>query len=70
MIRTIWQIFKLSAEVKKEGCSILFVPGGSYAGTYLPVVTMSQNLLPFEINELKRFGFSFMTLKLLMLRFT
>lgn len=70
VIRTIWQIFKLSAEVKKEGCSILFVPGGSYAGTYLPVVTMSQNLLPFEINELKRFGFSFMTLKLLMLRFT
>ena len=30
-------------------CDVLFVPGGAYAGAFHPVVTMSQNLLPFVI---------------------
>lgn len=68
--RTLWQIFNLGKEIEKENCSILFIPGGSYAGNYFPVVLMSQNLLPFEMKELRRFGLSFMTLKLLILRKT
>ena len=66
--RTFWQIFNLEKEIKREKCSILFVPGGSYVGNYFPAVLMSQNLLPFEMNELRRFGCSLMTLKLLLLR--
>ena len=68
--RTIWQSFCLSKAAREEGCSVMFVPGGSYAGSFFPVVTMSQNLLPFEISELKRFGWSFLSFKLLLLRFT
>ena len=66
--RTIWQRFCLSSAARMEGCDVLFVPGGSYAGNFQPVVTMSQNLLPFEMVELKRYGLHFFTLKLLLLR--
>ena len=66
--RTIWQRYCLSQAARDEGCDVLFVPGGSYAGNFHPVVTMSQNLLPFEMHELRRYGWSSFTLKLLLLR--
>ncbi|MBU3630053.1 glycosyltransferase family 1 protein [Polynucleobacter sp. AP-Melu-500A-A1] len=66
--RVWWQVFCLSREVRNAGCSILFVPGGSYTGSFHPVVTMSQNLLPFEWNELRRSGFSMTTFKMALLR--
>jgi len=66
--RMLWQRFYLSQASRDEGCNVLFVPGGSYAGNFQPAVTMSQNLLPFEISELRRYGWSFFTLKLLLLR--
>jgi len=66
--RTFWQRYRLSQAARDEGCDVLFVPGGSYAGNFHPVVTMSQNLLPFEMHELCRYGWTFFTLKLLLLR--
>ena len=66
--RTFWQRYRLSQAARDEGCDVLFVPGGSYAGNFHPVVTMSQNLLPFEMHELRRYGWTFFTLKLLLLR--
>ena len=66
--RLLWQRFKLTALVAKEGCSILFVPGGSFSGSFRPVVTMSRNLLPFEAVEMNRYGLSWMGLKLRLLR--
>ncbi len=68
--RTLWQRYRLSKEVRDSGCDVLFVPGGSYAGDFRPVVNMSRNMLPFEWNELKRYGWSLFTLKLLLLRLT
>lgn len=68
--RTFWQRYNLSQAARDEGCDMLFVPGGSYAGSFHPVVTMSQNLLPFEMHELRRYGWSLLTLKLLLLRLT
>jgi glycosyltransferase involved in cell wall biosynthesis len=68
--RVYWQRFFLSKAARYENCDLLFVPGGSYVGNFHPVVVMSQNLLPFEIKELLRFGWTFFTLKLLFLRFT
>ena len=67
-IRTFWQRCHLSGEAWRNGCDILFVPGGSYAGGFRPVVTMSQNLLPFETGELLRYGISAVTLKGMLLR--
>lgn len=68
--RTHWQRFALSPAAAAEGCDLLFVPGGSYAGDGHTVVTMCQNMLPFEWQELRRFGWSWTTLKLLLLRYT
>ncbi len=68
--RTFWQYCNLSNAVRDAKCDVLLVPGGSYAGNFHPVVIMSQNLLPFELHELWRYGWTFFTLKLLLLRLT
>ena len=70
LLRTLWQVLYLSQSVREAGCDILFVPGGSYAGNFQPIVTMSQNLLPFEMVEMRRYGWTLFTLKLLLLRLT
>uniref|UniRef100_UPI0010A8A841 glycosyltransferase n=1 Tax=Geomonas edaphica TaxID=2570226 RepID=UPI0010A8A841 len=66
--RAFWQCFKLSTLARLARCDVLFVPGGSYAGNFHPMVALSQNLLPFEWRELARFGRSLMSLKLFLLR--
>ena len=66
--RTFWQVFKLSKLAREACCDILFVPGSSYVGSFSPVVVISQNLLPFEWSEQRRFGWSLMTLKFAILR--
>ncbi len=68
--RAFWQRFRLSAVARGVGCDLLFVPGGSYAGDFHPVVTMSRNLLPFEPRERRRYGCSFTGLRLMLLRLT
>jgi glycosyltransferase involved in cell wall biosynthesis len=70
LYRVYWQRFRLNRLVVQAGCDLLFVPGGSDASSFQPIVTMSQNLLPFEWQELRRYGWSLMTLKLLILRIT
>lgn len=67
--RTYFQIFKLSKIAKLNKCNVLFIPGGSFFGSFKPIVSMSQNLLPFEFNELKRYNFS-QLFKLFLLRYT
>jgi glycosyltransferase involved in cell wall biosynthesis len=66
--RLIWQRFYLSQAAREAGCAILFVPGGSYTAQFHPVVTMSRNMLPFDMRELKRYGWTSMALRLLLLR--
>ena len=68
--RTMWQCRRLPTEARVAGCDVIFVPGGSFCGGFAPIVTMSRNLLPFELGEMMRYGCSIFTLKLLLLRFT
>jgi glycosyltransferase involved in cell wall biosynthesis len=70
LARTLWQRFSLSRMARAARCDVLFVPGGSYAGSFRPMVTMSRNLLPFEWPELNRYGTTLMALKLRILRYT
>ena len=55
--RTIWHQTAFTGQVKKH-CDILFVPGGNYTGSFKPFVTMARNLLPFDVRERSRYGFS------------
>jgi len=66
--RIVWQRQKLDELIGAAGTDLLLVPGGSIVTNFRPVVTMSRNMLPFEWNELRRYGFSTMALKLMLLR--
>ncbi len=66
--RSLWQRFALPEEARRRRCDVLLVPGGNVAGNFRPVVTMCRNMLPFEWAELKRYGWTWMTLRLLILR--
>lgn len=52
----IYQILLLSNSAKKNKCNLIFVPGGSFLGSFRPIVSMSRNMLPFEKEERDRFG--------------
>ena len=68
--RMLGQQFQLSRAIAQSGCDALFSPGGTlpfHVG--VPVITMSQNMLPFEPKEALRFGrWSWMRLKMWLLR--
>lgn len=66
--RVYWQKVKLP-RLAQQHCDCLFAPGGSCDGNFHPVITESQNLLPFEPAELARYGFSAMAAKFTLLRF-
>jgi len=68
--RGMWQRSQLGVLADREGCDLLFVPGGSFATVFRPVVVMSRNMVPFEWRELLRFGFSVQTVKMILLRWT
>lgn len=67
--RIVWKIFFLTRAARAQGCDVLFVPGGSSAGRFQPVVTVSQNILPFDFKEIRRYGFSVRSVKFILLRF-
>lgn len=67
-VRARWQRTRLSAAATDLGCDLLFVPGGSYAGQFRPVVTMCQNMLPFDVHERARYGWSSTAWRLRLLR--
>lgn len=58
IFRAFWLYFKLDRLLKKLGANILFVPGGGIYSSFRPVVTMSRNSLPLEMNEARRYGLS------------
>ena len=66
--RALWNRFRQQRVARQADCDVMFVPGGSNESGFTPLVTMSQNLLPFEWWELKRYGVTTYTLKLLLLR--
>src|ERR1043165_9116109 len=66
-VRLCWQRARLP-RLARERCDLLFVPGGGGGGGLEPCVTMSQNLLPFEPTEARRYGLSWTRVRLALLR--
>ena len=66
--RAAWQRSRLGDLARADRSDLLFAPGGSFATDFRPVVTMSRNMLPFDLTQLRRFGLSPQTLRLLLLR--
>jgi glycosyltransferase involved in cell wall biosynthesis len=67
-VRAFWQRVELRKLARLAGCDVLFVPGGSDVSGFAPSVALSQNLLPFEWRELRRYGMTPNALRLLLLR--
>lgn len=72
LYRLFWQQVILPRMIRAAGCHVLFSPGGSLpVRTGVPCVTMSQNMLPFEPSERKRYSWRhWMRWKLLLLRWS
>jgi len=68
--RLFWHRFISKTSAQQAGCSLLFVPGGSDANGFYPIVTMSQNMLPFEWREIGRYRSPLAILRLLLIRWT
>ena len=68
LYHTFWKSTELNKLAKKAKCDILFVPSGTFFTNFRPIVTMSQNLLPFDLKELFRYRLSLMMMKFIMLR--
>jgi len=66
--RAWWQRNRLSDLARSAACDVLLVPGGSYSGSFRPIATMSRNMQPFELRELRRHGISLTALRLVLLR--
>jgi glycosyltransferase involved in cell wall biosynthesis len=68
-LRTLmFQLFSLPKLSQLAGCDVLFAPGGITGRNLIPTAVMSQNLLPFEETESKRYGVTKSYLRLLALR--
>jgi len=67
-VRVLWQQTKLGGLARRAAVDLLFVPGGTYLGDFRPFVTMSRNMLPFDLAQAKLYGASPMLLKFLLLR--
>jgi glycosyltransferase involved in cell wall biosynthesis len=64
-----WRKFRFREVLKAYGNPILFCVGTIKPPFDYSYYTICQNLLPLELRELLRFGFSLVTLRLLILRF-
>jgi glycosyltransferase involved in cell wall biosynthesis len=64
--RLLWQRLKLP-KLARKSCDVLFVPGGNNSGRFRPYVAMSQNILPFDKGERRRYGWSWMRFRLFLL---
>lgn len=70
-VRFLGQQFYLSKLMKSADCDIGFFPGGMIPlGLGMPAVTMSQNMLPFDLPQARLFGvFNLVFWKLFLLRY-
>lgn len=64
LVIAMWRRFCFNRALLQCRVDALLVPGGSYTGQFRPYVVISQNMLPFENAERRRFGLSFVRLRL------
>ncbi len=67
--RVLWRATYSRSQIKLFKCDSIFSPGALFfMRPSVPVISMGQNLLPFDMREILRFGFCLFTLRLLILR--
>jgi len=64
-----WQFKKLSFELKKNKCDILFATDASSFSRFKPMVVLSQDMLSYEPGRIRAYGISTMALRLISILF-
>lgn len=64
---TIWKIFELPELARQF--DLVFAPGGTFYSKDVRYVSMSQNMLVFQKEERRRYGFSWIWIRLKMLQY-
>ncbi len=62
-LRAYWEHFRLPRIISKLGVKVYFSPGGMLSlkgNEKLKTVTMCRNMLPFDVMQRKKYGFSYM----------
>lgn len=67
-LRIFWVIFILPKALKKFSCNFLFSPGGLVILRNIHSITMFRNMQPFQLEKNTLYGFSFKTVRILILR--
>lgn len=68
-IQILWQAITLPSELKKFGCNVLFSPSASTFCTFCPTIVLSQDMLSYEPGIMKKFGFGWRRMRLLVILF-
>lgn len=66
--RVYWQRTVLPRLAGRLKYDVLFAPGGTCTGIFRPIVTMSQNMLPFQTREFLRYGLRWNAIRMALLR--
>ncbi len=69
LYRLFWQRFRLKKLAEEAECNVVFILAGYDVSGFKTVVTMSQNLLPFEWKEMRRDLRLLKIIRLLAIRF-
>ena len=64
-----WKIFFMRKKIYQDNCEILFALSTYNFSFFYPFVSIIHNQLPFQNNEIKRYGISFKTIKFFILKF-
>jgi glycosyltransferase involved in cell wall biosynthesis len=68
IFKIFWQIFFFSRALKKNNCNIAFITAGYFFIDFKPIVSLSQNVLPFYSKQVKKYFPSFFYVKLIILK--
>ena len=63
-----WHFFWFPSILKQMKVNLLLIPGGLYFKRDLPAIVISQNMLPHELTELRRYKWQIKTIRLYLLR--
>ena len=64
-----WQYNALPKEATKYACDILLNTDAGAISTFAPSIVMSRDMLSYEDGEMRRYGFSFARIRLLLLKY-
>lgn len=64
----LWKLIYMKSEIIKNNCDVLFCLSGYNLSYFYPFVSIIHNQLPFEMEEIKRYGISMQSIKFLILR--